>query len=95
MAYVPLSIFLQMVKWLGVYHKWLTGTSEFYFTWSLIPDFYWCDKTCKGLWTPPTKIPPKSGDPLVLELFNSASTGGKKHENTNLLQKLIIEHNYQ
>ena len=32
---------------------------------------------------------------LVLELFNLPSTGGKKHENTNLLRKLIIQYSYQ
>ena len=32
--------------------------------------------------------------PLVLELFNHSSIGGKK-ENTTLIQELIISHNYQ
>ena len=33
--------------------------------------------------------------PPVLDLFKLPSTGGKKHENTNPLQKLITQHNYQ
>ena len=31
----------------------------------------------------------------LLQPFNHSSTGGKKHENTDLLHKLIIQHNYQ
>ena len=33
--------------------------------------------------------------PPVLDLFKLPSIGSKKHENTNPLQKLITQHNYQ